>query len=74
MFGASMAGASGLGEEGSGNLVTERLALFGFTAIEVAGSWQATVRPGPCDVDDNVVDDMRVEVSGDALHFGLRPR
>ena len=35
------------------------------------------MRPGPYDVqvtvDDNVVDDLRVEVRGDALHFGLRP-
>lgn len=73
-----MAGAGGLGEEGSGNLITERLALSGFTGIEVGGSWQVTVRPGPYDVqvtvDDNVVDDLRVEVRGDALHFGLRPR
>ena len=78
MFGASMAGASGLGEEGSGTLVTERLALSGFTGIEVGGSWEVTVRPGPYDVqvtvDDNVVDDLRVEVRGDALHFGLRPQ
>ena len=73
-----MAGASGLGEEGSGTLVTERLALSGFTGIEVGGSWEVTVRPGPYDVqvtvDDNVVDDLRVEVRGDALHFGLRPQ
>ncbi len=78
MFGASMAGASGLGEEGSGALVTERLALSGFTGIEVGGSWEVTVRPGPYDVqvtvDDNVVDDLRVEVRGDALYFGLRPQ
>ena len=78
MFGASMAGASGLGEEGSGTLVTERLALSGFTGIEIGGSWEVTVRPGPYDVqvtvDDNVVDDLRVEVRGDALHFGLRPQ
>lgn len=78
MFGASMAGASGLGEEGSGTLVTERLALSGFTGIKVGGSWEVTVRPGPYDVqvtvDDNVVDDLRVEVRGDALHFGLRPQ
>ena len=78
MFGASMAGASGLAEEGSGTLVTERLALSGFTGIEVGGSWEVTVRPGPHDVqvtvDDNVVDDLRVEVRGDALHFGLRPQ
>ena len=78
MFGASMAGASGVGEEGSGNLVTERLALSGFTGIEVGGSWQVTVRPGPYDVqvtvDDNVVDEVRVEVRGDALHVGLRPQ
>ena len=36
------------------------------------------MRPGPYDVqvtvDDNVVDDLRVEVRGDALHFGLRPQ
>ena len=38
MFAASLAGASGVGEEGSGTLVTERLALSGFTGIEVAGS------------------------------------
>ena len=78
MFGASVAGASGLGEEGSGTLVTERLALSGFTGIEVGGSWEVTVRPGPYDVqvtvDDNVVDDLRVEIRGDALHFGLRPQ
>ena len=78
MFGASVAGASGLGEEGSRTLVTERLALSGFTGIEVGGSWEVTVRPGPYDVqvtvDDNVVDDLRVEVRGDALHFGLRPQ
>ena len=73
-----MAGAIGVSEEGSGNLVTKRLALSGFTGIEVAGSWQVTVRPGPYDVqvtvDDNVVDDLRVEVRGDALHLGLRPQ
>ena len=78
LLAASLAGASGVGEEGSGTLVTERLALFGFAGIEVAGSWQVTVRPGPYDVqvtvDDNVVDDLRVEVRGDALHFGLRPQ
>ena len=78
MFGASMAGASGVGEEGSGTLITERLALSGFTGIEVAGSWPVTVRPGPYDVqvtvDDNVIDDLRVEVRGDALHFRLRPQ
>ena len=73
-----MAGASGVSEEGSGNLVTQRLSLSGFTGIEVAGSWQVSVRPGPYDVqvtvDDNVVDDLRIEVRGDALHFGLRPQ
>ena len=78
LLAASLAGASGVGEEGSGTLVTERLALSGFTGIEVAGSWQVTVRPGPYDVqvtvDDNVIDDLRVEVRGDALHFGLRPQ
>ena len=70
--------AAGVSEEGSGNLVTERLALSGFTGIEVAGSWRVTVRPGPYDVqvtvDDNAVDDVRVEVRGDALHFGMRPQ
>ena len=78
LLAASLAGANGVGEEGSGTLVTERLALSGFTGIEVAGSWQVTVRPGPYDVqvtvDDNVIDDLRVEVRGDALHFGLRPQ
>ena len=78
LFGATMAYATGVTEEGSGNLVTERLALSGFTGIEVAGSWQVTVRPGPYDVqvtvDDNVADDLQVEVRGDALHFGLRPQ
>lgn len=78
MFGTSMAGAIGVSEEGSGNLVTQRLALSGFNGIEVAGSWQVTVRPGPYDVqvtvDDNVADDLQVEVRGDALHFGLRPQ
>ena len=73
-----MAGASGVSEEGSGNLVTQRLAHSGFSGIEVGGSWQVTVRPGPYDVqvtvDDNVLDDLRVEVRGDALHFGLRPQ
>ena len=76
LFGATMAYATGVTEEGSGNVVTKRLAVSGFTGIEVAGSWQVTVRPGPYDVqvtvDDNVVDDLRVEVRDDALHFGLR--
>ena len=78
LFGATMAYATGVTEEGSGNLVTERLALSGFTGIEAAGSWQVSVRPGPYDVqvtvDDNVVDDLRVEVRDGALHFGLRPQ
>ena len=78
LFGATMAYATGVTEEGSGNVVTKRLALSGFTGIEVAGSWQVTVRPGPYDVqvtvDDNVADDLQVEVRGDALHFGLRPQ
>lgn len=77
LLGASMAGASGVSDEGSGNLVTQRLALAGFTGIEVSGSWQVTVRPGPYDVhvtvDDNVIDDLQIELRGDALHFGLRP-
>ena len=64
--------------KGAGTLVTERLPLSGFTGIEVGGSWQVTVRPGPYDVqvtvDDNVVDDLRVEVRDGALHFGLRPQ
>ena len=47
LFGATMAYATGVTEEGSGSLVTKRLALSGFTGIEVAGSWQVTVRPGP---------------------------
>ena len=52
--------------------------MSGFAKIEVAGSWQVTVRPGPYDVqvtvDENVVDDLQVEVRSDALHFGLRPQ
>lgn len=35
LFGAATAGATGVFEEGSGNLVTERLDLSGFTEIEV---------------------------------------
>ena len=78
LFGAAMASATGGSEEGPGNLVTERFDLSGFTGIEVGGSWQVSVRPGPYDVqvtvDDNVVDDLQVEVRGDALQFGLRPQ
>ena len=62
LFGAAMASATGGSEEGSGNVVTERFDLSGFTGIEVGGSWQVTVRPGPYDVqvtvDDNLVDDF----------------
>ena len=47
-----------------------------FTAIEVLGSWEVAVSKGAYEVqvtvDDNIVDDLRVERRGSALRFGLR--
>ena len=77
-FGAVTAAAEGVAEEGSGTLVTRDLAVTGFTAIEVPGTWEVAVRRGPyavqVTVDDNLIDDLRVERHGDALRFGLRPQ
>ena len=68
--------AEGVMESGSGSMVTERLDLEGFTAIEIAGSWEVEAVPGEfaveVSVDDNVLDDVRVEVRGDTLWLGMR--
>ena len=54
-----------------------KLDLRGFTEITVPGSWQVEVAHGPyavqISVEDNVLDDVRVERRGDALRFGMRP-
>lgn len=68
--------AEGVVESGSGNVVTERLDFEEFTAIEVASSWEVEAVPGEfaveVSVDDNVLDDMRVEVRGETLWLGMR--
>ena len=67
-------------KSGSGNLITERLDIQGFTEIteiEVPGSWEVDIFTGAFDVqvtvDDNVFNDLRVERRGNVLRFGLRP-
>ena len=75
--GAAVVVAEGTIESGSGTLVTRQLDLSGFTEIEVPGTWQVEVTPGPyavaVTVDDNLLDDLQVERHGSALRFGLRP-
>lgn len=63
-------------ESGSGNVVTERFDLEGFTALEVAGSWEVEATPGEfaveVSVDDNAFDAVRVEVRSGTLWLGMR--
>lgn len=69
--------ADGVAETGSGNLVTERIDIRGFSALQVSGSWEVEAAAGDfaveVEVDDNVRDDVRVELRGNALRFGMRP-
>ena len=73
---ASVASALGRIESGSGRLSTEQLNIRGFDRIVVPGSWQIEITQGRFDVsvtvDDNLVDDLRVERRGDALVFAFR--
>ena len=68
--------ADGVAETGSGDMVREQLDLRGFSALQVAGSWEVEAAPGAfaveVEVDDNVRDDVRVELRGNTLRFGLR--
>ena len=68
--------ADGVIETGSGNLVTRDINAHGFTEIHVPGSWEVEVSQGDfgvqITVDDNVLDDVRVEVRGRALRFDMR--
>lgn len=68
--------ADGVAETGSGDMVKERLELRGFSALQVSGSWEVEAAPGDfaveVEVDDNVRDDVRVELRGNTLRFGLR--
>lgn len=61
---------------GSGNLATEQVDLEGFNEIVAAISWQVEVARGDFNVqvtaDDNILDDVRVEMRGNTLLFGLR--
>lgn len=70
--------AEGVVESAPGNLVTEQLDIRGFSAIEVPGSWEIEVATGPfavqVSVDENVRDDLRVELRGNTLRFGMRSR
>jgi hypothetical protein len=62
---------------GSGRLETRKVALSGFSRIQVGGAFEALVERGEgfeveVSLDDNLFSDLRAEVKGDCLHLGLR--
>jgi hypothetical protein len=80
---AAMAGfASGSWESGewiagSGNVRSENRSVPGFTAIEVEGSGNVTLRQGnrqslSVETDDNILPFVKTEVIGGVLHLGIK--
>ena len=62
---------------GSGNVVSRQIEVSAFSRLDVSGSFTATVSVGDAEavtvrIDDNLVDELDVHVSGDTLHVGLR--
>jgi hypothetical protein len=62
----------GVGEHGSGELVTETRAVAAFSSVRVSHGLRAEVERGPLTVeivmDDNLLDQVSASVSGDQLH------
>jgi hypothetical protein len=63
---------------GSGALVTRELDLEGFTKLEISSAFeveltQSSIYSVLITTDDNVVDDVRVTLSGNTLSIDLRP-
>ena len=61
--------------EGSGRLETRTLELDAFSAVELGGSFDVTIRFGPeqkveATLDDNLFDNLEAEVSGQWLKLG----
>ncbi len=61
---------------GSGDLVTEQYDFRDFTRVDVSHSFEVEIRRGDefrveVTVDDNLVDRLRVEQSGDAVRIGM---
>jgi hypothetical protein len=63
---------------GSGDTATKTYSLSGFTAVHADQGFSVVVKQGEsfsvsASVDENLVQDLRVEVRGDALYIGLDP-
>jgi hypothetical protein len=63
---------------GSGNPTTKTYDLSGFNGLRIDNAFAATVTRGDAygisvTVDDNLVNDLRVELDGDTLQIGLDP-
>src|SRR5215471_7915053 len=61
---------------GSGNLVTKQYPFTNFTGISAGSVFDVTVKPGPASVsitlDDNLVEYLDVNTSGDRLNLHLK--
>jgi hypothetical protein len=83
LLAAAAAFASGDSESGgwisgSGNVSTENRDVAAFTAIELEGSGNVTVRTGisravNVETDDNILPFVKTEVVGNVLHLGFKP-
>ena len=63
---------------GSGHVTTENRDVPSFTAIELEGSGNVTIRPGAAravtvETDDTILPFIRTEVVGNVLHLGFKP-
>lgn len=73
---ASAVFANGTAVTGSGNLVTKEFDILGFSSVDTSGSWKVTISEGPfkvsIEVDDNILEYVKVEKRGNALHFSTK--
>jgi hypothetical protein len=65
-------------DAGSGTVVTRRIDVASFSALEVSDAFTVHASAGASErltirVDDNIVEDLDVGVSGNTLHVGLTP-
>jgi hypothetical protein len=78
VLGAAIPGCSTLSVSGSGNLEVTQPSIDGFTELAVDDAFEVTVVPGAVynvtvTVDDNVVQYVMIEETGDRLRLGLDP-
>jgi hypothetical protein len=63
---------------GSGNIVTREEAFSDFDKVDIRSAFNATINQGDeykvvINIDDNVLENLRVEKSGSTLKIGLKP-